>query len=248
VTQLPQPVKSTPLISIITVVLNNVNQLETAIQSVINQSYQEIEHIIIDGGSTDGTISIIEKYQHRLKYWISKSDRGIYDAMNHGLEHAAGELVLFLNSDDRLADDILATVINSVNSHPDYDIYHGSIIIDRQTYVAHGKLPTSIPAYQPASFVRRSLLNGQEWFDITYKIASDFKFFKSLQISGHKFLKLDYVISQFSTGGISANLEVRLNEMSKILIELGYARLLVRLLVWRMFLIEKNRPTNPIMS
>jgi glycosyltransferase involved in cell wall biosynthesis len=241
VNQLPQPVKSTPLITIITVVLNSVNQLETAIQSVIEQSYQDIEYIVIDGGSTDGTIDIIKNYQDRLKCWVSKPDRGIYDAMNQGLEHAEGELVLFLNSDDRLEDDVLARVATSVSNSPDYDIYHGSILIDNNQIVAHGKFPTSIPAYQPASFVRRNLLAGTDWFDITYKIAADFKFFKSLQLSGHQFLRLDYPISRFATGGISANLELRFTEMTEILIELGYARLLVRLLMFRMFLAEKNK-------
>jgi glycosyltransferase involved in cell wall biosynthesis len=241
VNQLPQIVKSTPLITIITVVFNNVSQLETAIQSVIDQSYQSIEYIVIDGGSTDGTIDIIQKYQDRLKYWGSKPDRGIYDAMNKGLAYAEGELVLFLNSDDRLEDDVLSRVATSVSNNPDYDIYHGIIIMNNNQIVAHGKFPTSIPAYQPASFVRRSLFSGIEPFDITYKIAADFKFFKNLQISGSKFLRLDYPISRFATGGISANLELRFKEMTDILIELGYARLLVRLLMFRMFVAEKNQ-------
>jgi glycosyltransferase involved in cell wall biosynthesis len=241
VNQLPQ-ITTTPLITIITVVLNNVNRLETAIQSAIDQSYPSIEYIVIDGGSTDGTIDIIKKYQDRLKYWASTSDRGIYDAMNQGLKQARGELVFFLNSDDRLEDDVLARVANSVGNNPDYDIYHGSIIIDNKSIVAHGKFPTSIPAYQPASFVRRNLFSGTEPFDITYKIAADFKFFKYLQLSGHKFLRLDYPISRFATGGISANLELRFKEMTDILIELGYPRWLVRLLMFRMFLAEKNKP------
>jgi glycosyltransferase involved in cell wall biosynthesis len=241
VNPLLQVVKATPLVTIITVVLNGVDRLETAIQSVINQSYQNIEYIIFDGGSTDGTINIIKKYQDRLKYWVSQPDRGIYDAMNQGLKYAEGELVLFLNSDDRLEDDVLAKVSNSVRNSPDYDVYHGSIIINNDRIIAHGKFPTSIPAYQPASFVRRKLFSSTESFDITYKIAADFKFFKKLQINGCRFLPLDYPISRFATGGISANLDLRLKEMADILIELGYARLLVRLLIFRMFLAEKNK-------
>lgn len=239
--QLSQPVKSTPLITVITVVLNCVDRLETAIESVIGQSYQNIEYIVFDGGSTDGTIDIIKKYQDKLKYWVSKPDRGLYDAMNQGLEYAEGELVLFLNSDDRLEDNVLARVATSVSNSPDYDIYHGSIIINDDQIIAHGKLPTSIPAYQPASFVRRKLFSSTESFDIAYKIAADFKFFKNLQISGYKFLKLDYPISRFATGGISANLELRFKEMTDILIELGYPRLLVQILMFRMSLAEKNK-------
>jgi len=83
-----------PLLSVITVVYNNVNHIERTLLSVINQTYNRIEYIVIDGGSTDGTLEIIEKYASRIDKLISKPDKGIYDAMNKGLALATGDYVL----------------------------------------------------------------------------------------------------------------------------------------------------------
>ena len=91
-----------PLVSIITVVFNSEKYLENTILSVISQAYDNVEYIIIDGGSTDGTIDIIKKYEDKLDYWISESDDGIYDAMNKGIDLVTGEWVNFVNSSDVL--------------------------------------------------------------------------------------------------------------------------------------------------
>ncbi len=104
---------SLPLISIVTVVYNGKNSLEKTIKSVLNQSYKNIEYIIIDGGSTDNTQNIINKYAGEIDYWISEPDNGIYDAMNKGIAAAKGDWIYFLGSDDMLYDnrtisDILA--------------------------------------------------------------------------------------------------------------------------------------------
>ncbi|WP_218837968.1 glycosyltransferase family 2 protein [Candidatus Methanoperedens nitratireducens] len=89
-----------PLISIITVVRNGQKYLEETIKSVINQTYDNVEYIIIDGGSTDGTLDIIKKYEEYIDYWVSEQDRGISDAMNKGVRHSTGKLILHLHSDD----------------------------------------------------------------------------------------------------------------------------------------------------
>ena len=87
-------------VSIITVVKNNVSTIKHAIESVLGQTYNNIEYIVIDGGSTDGTYDIVEKYNNKIKKFISEMDNGLYDAMNKGLNHASGDIVGILNSDD----------------------------------------------------------------------------------------------------------------------------------------------------
>uniref|UniRef100_UPI003B58646C glycosyltransferase n=1 Tax=Noviherbaspirillum sp. ST9 TaxID=3401606 RepID=UPI003B58646C len=94
--------KKAPLISIITVTLNAAKYLEDCITSVINQSSLNIEHLIFDGGSTDGTLEIINKYERHITYWQSEKDKGIYDAMNKAVKKAKGEWVYFLGADDTL--------------------------------------------------------------------------------------------------------------------------------------------------
>jgi len=95
-----------PKISIIMAVLNGVNSVEACIQSIVNQTYQNIELIIMDGGSTDGTLDILRRYDDRITVWRSESDRGIYDAMNKGTCRATGDWVLFLGCDDTLSVDL----------------------------------------------------------------------------------------------------------------------------------------------
>lgn len=95
-------VSGKPVISIITVVFNGAGHLEQAIRSVADQAYQNIEYIVIDGGSTDGTLNIIRKYEDSISYWLSEADTGIYDAMNKGLDKATGEWLYFLGADDML--------------------------------------------------------------------------------------------------------------------------------------------------
>ena len=95
-----------PRISIITVVINGVNTLESCIQSIVNQAYDNIEFIVMDGGSTDGTLDILKHYDSKIGFWSSESDKGIYDAMNKGARRATGDWVLFLGCDDTLSADL----------------------------------------------------------------------------------------------------------------------------------------------
>lgn len=111
-------------ISVITINYNNHDGLKKTIQSVVSQSYNDIEYIIIDGGSTDGSVDLIKEYNDKIDYWISETDNGCYHAMNKGVKVASGEYVIFMNSGDYFyADDIIEYF---VNSNPSEDVLCGN--------------------------------------------------------------------------------------------------------------------------
>ena len=117
--------KDRPLISIITVVYNGAKTLEQTILSVVNQTYPNIEYIIIDGCSTDGTLDIIKKYENKISQWISEPDKGLYDAMNKGIKKANGELIGMINSDDWYEHNAVELVVNAYNENREKRIFHG---------------------------------------------------------------------------------------------------------------------------
>src|ERR1700753_3582932 len=112
-----------PILSVITIVYNNVRDIERTLLSVLNQTYPNIEYIIVDGASADGTLDVIKRYENRITKIISEKDEGIYDAMNKGLTAATGDYVLFMNSGDELY--ARETVANVFAAATDADIYYG---------------------------------------------------------------------------------------------------------------------------
>ena len=107
-------------LSIITVSLNNKDTIEQTIRSVLSQTYNNVEYIVIDGGSTDGTVDIIKKYEDKISYWVSESDKGIYDAMNKGIRKATGDIVGILNADDFYVDEnVLEKVVKCFEKEKD---------------------------------------------------------------------------------------------------------------------------------
>jgi len=135
-----------PLISIITVVYNGAKTLEQTIQSVINQTYNNIEYIIIDGGSTDGTLDIIKKYENHISQWVSEPDKGLYDAMNKGISKANGELIGMINSDDWYEDNAVELIVDAFQKNPEKRIFHG----DRYDVLENGS--KSIRKFHPSKF------------------------------------------------------------------------------------------------
>ena len=119
-----------PLISIITVVLNDKDNIEKTILSVLNQNYKNIQYIIIDGGSSDGTIDIIKKYEKNIGFWVSEKDKGIYDAFNKGLKHTNGDLIGFTNSGDTLTNESLDYLVDYYNNYKEADFFFGEFYTD----------------------------------------------------------------------------------------------------------------------
>ena len=127
INNLKQKEENKPLISIITVVKNNEKYLEQTIKSVLSQEYKNFEYIIIDGGSTDNTISIIKKFSNEIDYWLSENDHGIYDAFNKGMQLAKGDFIGMVNSDDTLERNALSILVKYIQKNPNIDFVFGSV-------------------------------------------------------------------------------------------------------------------------
>lgn len=170
---------ASPLISIITVVFNGVLTIESSILSVIHQSYPNIEYIIIDGQSTDGTIDLIKKYIFNINYFVTEKDLGIYDAMNKGITNATGDYLYFLGCDDFLvAKDTIANIVNTIktaNTVPaiiigNVDIPRGKII--KSSYSNKILLHNTI--HHQACLYKKSLFEHFR-YDTNLKILSDYE-------------------------------------------------------------------------
>ena len=180
-----------PKISVITVVRNDVAHIEHTMLSVLGQTYSNVEYIVIDGGSTDGTVDIIKKYADRLAYWVSEPDGGIYPAMNKGLLHATGEWVNFMNSGDSFADDNVLNDIfgkqHTLSPSQHHILIGGNTVNffpDGQEEIHHAESAETIPHHLPfshqASFTKRYACK----LDIRYKYAADYALFYAIF---HKF-------------------------------------------------------------
>ena len=162
-----------PLISIVTVSYNAVKDIEKTILSVLNQTYPNIEYIIIDGGSTDGTLDIIKKYEDKISYWVSEPDKGIYDAMNKGTLKATGVWLNFMNAGDTFYNEHVLEKVFKDNDWSDADVIYGNVNIE---YPKKTKLKKPLPLKRieqqmvfchQGSFVR-TMLQKQYLFNTTY--------------------------------------------------------------------------------
>lgn len=200
-----------PLLSVITVVFNNVKDIERTMLSVLNQTYPKIEYIIIDGKSTDGTVEIIEKYQERLAVFISEKDAGIYDAMNKGLALATGDYVIFMNSGDEFYEkDTVKTVFATA---PNADIYYGETEMIDQNLQSLGQRRHNVPenftwrdfkygmsVSHQAIFIRRNLVAN---YDLKYQLSSDIDWILSAVKKARKIVNVHRYVAKYLVGGIS---------------------------------------------
>jgi len=175
-------------------------------QSVFEQQYRQIEYIIIDGGSCDQSFSLIYENSHRISFWVSETDLGIYDAMNKGIDKATGEFIYFLNSGDTIYRDTLNKLINLQEFWCHADIVYGDI--DTFDYkinaVDHSLIKYDMPFCHQA-VITRTHLYKKEPFDISFKIAADYDFFLKMYYRGLKFYKTNICFGLYDTNGISNN-------------------------------------------
>ncbi len=221
-------------LSVITINWNDEAGLRKTVESVLGQTARkELEYIVVDGASTDGSAQALKEYGERIDRWVSEPDNGIYNAMNKGVRMATGDYLLFLNSGDTLFNmSVVETMLPELESGEDIVtgkmLYRGkgrySQADDPITllYLYHGSLP------HDASFIRRQLLIDTP-YDESLRISSDWKFFvQAIVQQGCSYKIVDHVVSEFDTHGISAtNRELCKQEREKVLKELFPSRLLL---------------------
>ncbi|HOV84329.1 MAG TPA: glycosyltransferase family 2 protein [Paludibacteraceae bacterium] len=215
--------------TLITINYNHADGLRKTIESVINQTYQDFQYIIIDGGSTDGSVEVIKEYADHIHYWISEPDNGIYHAMNKGISHSTADFLLFINSGDKLFDStVLEKTVSSLN--PNTEIASGKIQLianEKKTILSP---PSVLSLYQslynslthPNTFIRRSLFEKYGYYNEQNKIVSDWEFFlRATGLNDCRYQTLDFVVSEFYEDGVSSlNHQLAENETNVVINQL----------------------------
>ena len=197
-----------PLVSIITVCLNSERTIEQTIQSVVNQTYPNIEYIIIDGKSTDGTLKILSKYRDKISKLVSEKDKGIYYAMNKGLKLATGELIGIINSDDWYELDAVEIIVNTFLEDRKAQIIYGNInVYDKDKFIRI-KYPSPLKELhiEMAAISHSSVfITGGDYkkygFNTKYKIGADYDLLLKLYSRNYKFRYINRNIANFRVGG-----------------------------------------------
>jgi len=221
-------------VSIITSVYNNKDKISQAIESVLNQSYNDIEYIIIDGASTDGTKDIIESYGNKISKFISESDEGVYDGLNKGIYLATGDVIGFLHSDDFYPHNQVIEMVMKYFKENDCDGVYGDLLyVDKENIqkvirrwksgrFQYEKLKRGWMPPHPAFFIKKEIYEKFGVFDTSFKISADYDFMlKILSKKNIKICYLPYVLYIMRIGGVSnkslKNLYIKSNEDLKAL-------------------------------
>lgn len=198
--------------SIITVCFNSSRYIEKAIQSVLNQAYQNVEYVVIDGASTDGTVEIINRYADDIDEFISESDSGLYNAMNKGIAKATGDILFFLNSDDRFCDEnVIADMANAFVENPELDMMYGDVLMEIGTGLTRWeqmseftrKNLAGITINHQSIFARRGIFEMTNGFSEEYKVVSDYDWLMKLVHSNIKSRHIERDVVIFSVTGLS---------------------------------------------
>lgn len=248
---LKQNKKDEPLITIITIVKNGENFLEEALLSLRKQQYQNFEHIVIDGNSTDGTLDIIKKHEKYIDYWVSKNDEGIYDGFNTGMKLARGKYLGFLNSDDKFTPEALDILIKYITKFPKQDFFFGSV--QKHWGVLYGYKPWKIKwswgfysSHSTGFFIKSESAQKVGCYNLKYKYSADYDYFyrmivkNKMQGTGTKKKEL---FGHFRRGGFSSKINFidHFFEEIKIRIDNGQNLLLVLLIFIYKYLKHLNK-------
>ena len=203
-------------LSVITVCYNAAEDIEAALSSVQEQLYPNIEHIVIDGGSTDGTLEILERHSGELAHLVSEPDKGLYDAMNKGIEAATGDALFFLNADDRFVDQqVVSDMMSALKGNPKAAMVYGDILRDQPEGMGNW---TQVAEFSPRSLARRTISHQSLFarssvfeeiggFSLDYRIVSDFHWLMRLVHSNVRTLHIDRDVCIIGVQGLSNTIE-----------------------------------------
>lgn len=217
-----------PKVSVITVVLNRFDTIERCINSVIGQTYPNIEYIIVDGGSTDGTLNILSRYEGVIDRVVPGPDSGIYNAMNKGIALARGDFVILLNADDWYHVSAISSLVSEA-LETNADITHADAFEVNESGEVVGKLEASLdaglftkgmPLRHETMLVKRQVYEALGGYDETYRILSDYLFTARLFLEKYRFSHLPVPLMYFSMQGVSnTEHEIRLVERERFFLE-----------------------------
>ena len=243
-------------VSVILPVLNNAAGFERALKSILGQAdAAALQLIVIDGGSTDGTIECINTYSEQLYYWESGRDTGIADAFNRGIKQATGDIIGILNSDDVLESDAIKNLICAMDMHPLADVYYGSIryydSVRQTTFIRRPDLSSMhqrMSIFHPAMFVRRNCYEKIGYYDCNYSHAMDSEWCHRAMVSQVRFCKVSSVLATMALGGLS-DIEYRssLQQYRSSIITHQLARPLAAYVYYYFFLFVKMAMRVPVM-
>lgn len=211
-------------ITVITVVYNAIDTIERTIRSVFTQSYTNIEYIIIDGGSTDGTLGIIHRYRDRLAYFVSEPDRGIYDAMNKGIQKATGDIIGLLNADDWYEPDGIEAVVTEYKRTSPSIIAGGTWMIKKngekrlRNAVPFSTLWKGMMCHQ-AIFISRKAYEMYGLYDTDYKIAADYELLLRMYHRGATVSIISDILVNYSCTGVSSTAYIESAEEANLTIQ-----------------------------
>lgn len=213
-----------PLISVITVVFNSENLIRKTIESVLKQTYENVEYIVIDGGSTDRTIDIVKEYSDSIDYWISEPDKGIYDAMNKGINYGNGSAFLMLHSGDFMKPNMLSTMVGAIDNVEDKIVYSNYFVHFEDDRIPQPRYSYLDLASKGMRIMHQAMLIGKKMhetfglYSLDYKFASDYDF--TLQIvknsKSHFVYVPDHLVYYLYAGTSMTNYSGVFKELIKI--------------------------------
>jgi len=214
-----------PLVSIVTVVLNQEHTIEQCIESVLGQSYDNIEYIVIDGDSSDGTLEKIQQYESGLDRYLSEPDNGIYDAMNKGIGLATGDYILLLNADDWYQNDAVEVLLRAALSKDVAVVHADAIVVDdngKKVAESRGWLHDGIYTLgasirHETMLVRREIYDEYGVYDVSYRIIGDYEYMLRLYKAGVSFFHVNAPLLYFRGSGVSnTNIRQRSQERERL--------------------------------